>query len=149
MILDKLSNAALYEQVNPRFAAAFKFLNENDLLNLPAGKVHLEGDNLFVNILDFQGKEEKDAKMETHNDYIDIQIPINGTETMGWTPTVDLNEVTHPYNPEKDVTFFADKAVNMLTVEAGTMAIFFPEDGHQPGIAPGKSYRKIIVKVRV
>ena len=62
MILDKLTNAALYEQVNTRFAAAFKFLQENDLLNMPAGKVHLEGDNLFVNILDFQGKEEKDHR---------------------------------------------------------------------------------------
>lgn len=148
MILDKLENAALYEHVNPLFAAAFKFLRENDLLNMPAGKVHIDGDNLFVNILDFQGKEEKDAKMETHNEYIDIQIPVNGDETMGWIPTLDLKEVTLAYNPEKDVTFFADKAVNMLNVKAGCMAIFFPEDGHQPGIAPGKTYRKIIVKVK-
>ena len=26
---------------------------------------------------------------------------------------------------------------------------FFPEDAHQPGIAPGKEYRKLIVKAKV
>ena len=149
MIIDRLENAALYQQVHPRFAAAFKFLKENDLLNMPVGKVYLEGDDLFVNVLDFQGKEEGEAKMETHKDYIDIQIPINGTEIMGWKSALDLKEITHPYQAEKDVAFFADKAVNRLVVEPGTMAIFFPEDGHQPGIAPGQHYRKIIVKVKV
>jgi YhcH/YjgK/YiaL family protein len=66
---------------------------------------------------------------------------------MGWKPTADLKEVTQPYNSEKDLTFFADKAYNMLQIHPLEFAIFFPEDGHQPGIAQGK-LKKIIVKVR-
>ena len=58
MILDQLSNAARYESCHSRFKAAFDFLRSNDLLNMPAGKVELEGQDLFVNILDFKGKEE-------------------------------------------------------------------------------------------
>jgi YhcH/YjgK/YiaL family protein len=54
---------------------------------------------------------------------------------------------TQPYNSEKDLTFFADKAYNMLQIHPLEFAIFFPEDGHQPGIAQGK-LKKIIVKVR-
>jgi beta-galactosidase beta subunit len=34
-------------------------------------------------------------------------------------------------------------------VPAGHFTVFFPEDAHQPGIAPGKEYRKLIVKARV
>lgn len=149
MILDRLVNAGVYEHVHPRFKQAFEFLQENDLLALPAGKIELDGKNLFVNVLDFKGKSEVEARMEIHKDYIDIQLPVDGVETMGWKATADLQEETQLYDTEKDVAFYADKAVNMIRVESGCMAIFFPGDGHQPGIAPGASYRKVIVKVRV
>lgn len=149
MILDKLVNAGLYEQVHPRFKQAFDFLKKNDLKALPAGKIELDGKDLYVNVLDFKGKSETEARMETHKDYIDIQVLVDGVEIMGWKPTVDLKEETQAYDAVKDVAFYADKAVNLLRVEGECMAIFFPEDGHQPGIAPGASYRKVIVKVRV
>lgn len=149
MILDRLVNAGLYEQVHPRFKQAFDFLKKNDLKALPAGKIELDGKDLYVNVLDFKGKSEAEAKMETHKDYIDIQVPVDGDELMGWKATVDLCEETQAYDAAKDVAFYADKAVNLFKVEGGCMAIFFPEDGHQPGIAPGASYRKVIVKVRV
>ena len=111
--------------------------------------IELDGKDLYVNVLDFKGKSETEARMETHKDYIDIQVPVDGVEIMGWKPTVDLKEETQAYDAVKDVAFYADKAVNLLRVEGECMAIFFPEDGHQPGIAPGASYRKVIVKVRV
>ena len=147
MILDKLTNSGLYESVHPRFKKAFDFLNSTDLAQIPLGKIELEGSDLVVNIVEVDGKTVDDARMETHNNYIDIQVPVSQIETMGWKPTADLKEVTQPYNSEKDLTFFADKAYNMLQIHPLEFAIFFPEDGHQPGIAQGK-LKKIIVKVR-
>jgi len=147
MILDKLTNSGLYESVHPRFKKAFDFLNSTDLAQIPLGKIELEGSDLVVNIVEVDGKTVDDARMETHNNFIDIQVPVSQIETMGWKPTADLKEVTQPYNSEKDLTFFADKAYNMLQIHPLEFAIFFPEDGHQPGIAQGK-LKKIIVKVR-
>jgi YhcH/YjgK/YiaL family protein len=147
MILDKLTNYGLYENVHPRFKKAFDFLNSTDLVQAPLGKIELEGSDLVVNIVEVDGKTADDARMETHNNFIDIQVPVSLIETMGWKPTADLKEVTQPYNSEKDLTFFADKAYNMLQIHPLEFAIFFPEDGHQPGIAQGK-LKKIIVKVR-
>ena len=147
MILDKLTNSGLYESVHPRFKKAFDFLNSTDLSQIPLGKIELEGSDLVVNIVEVDGKTVDDARMETHNNFIDIQVPVSQIETMGWKPTADLKEITQPYNSEKDLTFFADKAYNMLQIHPLEFAIFFPEDGHQPGIAQGK-LKKIIVKVR-
>jgi YhcH/YjgK/YiaL family protein len=147
MILDKLTNSGLYESVHPRFKKAFDFLNSTDLAQIPLGKIELEGSDLVVNIVEVDGKTVDEARMETHNNFIDIQVPVSQIETMGWKPTADLKEVTQPYNSEKDLTFFADKAYNMLQIHPLEFAIFFPEDGHQPGIAQGK-LKKIIVKVR-
>ncbi len=147
MILDKLSNAGLYVNVHPLFTKAFEFLTSNDLATLPLGKIELDGSNLVVNVVEVDGKSPEAARMETHNNFIDIQVPVSRVEVMGWKPTADLSEVTDPYNIEKDLTFYSDKAYNMLNIHPLEFAVFFPEDGHQPGIAEGK-LKKVIVKVK-
>jgi biofilm protein TabA len=148
MIIDTLENGIKYASVNPRFAKAFAYLTNNDLASLPAGKIELEGSDLVVNIVDITGKTAEEARMETHNNFIDIQVPVGQAERMGWKATSKLSEITEAYNDAKDVTFFADKATCFIDVQPYEFAIFFPEDGHQPGISRG-TYRKIIVKVRV
>jgi len=148
MILDSLKNSAMYEGLHPRFKAAFDFVKNTDFSKLEPGKIELDGKNLFVNFAEGTGKTPEDAKMETHNEYIDIQVPFTSTEIMGYIPAVDLKAPVDGYNTEKDITFFTDKASTFVTVLPGQFAIFFPEDGHQPGIGEG-TFRKIIVKVKV
>ncbi|MBQ8100597.1 MAG: YhcH/YjgK/YiaL family protein [Paludibacteraceae bacterium] len=149
MILDKLENLEDYE-LGGLFGRAIAFLRDNDLQSLPACKIKVQGDDLVVNIQDFAGKEEADCRMEAHRDFADIQIVLgDGEERMGWKAQDDCKEVLTAYNEEKDVEFYKDKADSFVTVHAGQAAIFFPTDAHQPGIAPGRHYRKVIVKVKV
>jgi YhcH/YjgK/YiaL family protein len=86
--------------------------------------------------------------METHSRFIDIQVPVTAAEFMGWKSAERLADSLDAYNAEKDVTLYADQADTMLKVRVGEFAVFFPEDGHQPGIGEGK-WRKIIVKIRI
>ncbi len=58
MILDKLENADWYYDSVPGLKEFMKFYNDNDLEELPACKIYLDGKDLFVNIVDFKGKEE-------------------------------------------------------------------------------------------
>ena len=146
MILDTLENSGKYESIHPRFKQAFDFLRDTDLLALPFGKIELDGTNLIIIVADQECKTSDEAKMETHNKYIDIQIPLSASETMGWIAGNKLKLPTAAYNQEKDLTFFADKASNFLNVQPFDFAIFFPEDGHQPGIGIG-NHKKIIVKI--
>ncbi len=148
MILDSLKNSEMYECMHPRFKAAFDFVKNTDWTKMDSGKFELDGKNLFVNFVKIPGKTVETAKMETHNDYIDIQIPCTAVETMGYIPTIDLKDPIDPYSPEKDITFFRDPATTFIKVAPGQFAIFFPEDGHQPTIAEG-TFQKIIVKVKV
>ena len=91
-------------------------------------------------------KTKEEAKLETHNQFIDIQIPLSGVEVMGYTPRTDLPE--EAYNAEKDITFYKGLAKDYLTITPGMFAIFFPQDGHAPGVTPD-GVKKVIVKVRV
>ena len=146
MIIDKLENIGMYASVNPLFAQAIEFLKSTDLNAHELGKVVLKEGELFVNFAAARPKTKDDAKIETHNNFIDIQIPLTGTELMGYMPRADLAEAE--YNAEKDVTFYPGHATDYLTVKPGMFAIFFPEDAHAPGVTEVE-LKKVIVKVRV
>ena len=79
--------------------------------------------------------------------HIDIQIPLSGTEVMGYTAAKDCVPADAPYNVEKDITFFEGLAETYVAVKPGMFAIFFPQDGHAPGITPD-GVKKVIVKVK-
>ena len=110
------------------------------------GKLTLKENELTVNFAQARPKSKEEAKLETHNNFIDIQLPLSGVELMGYTPRTDLPEAE--YNAEKDITFYEGLAQDYLTIKPGMFAIFFPEDGHAPGITPD-GVKKVIVKVRI
>ena len=146
MVHDLLENSKRYEILNPRFKQAFDFLKTTDLTNLPLGIMELDGKNLYVNVQEIEGRTPDIIQMETHEQYIDIQVPISGTEWMGWVARKNLKFPVDKYNAEKDITFYNDKTTNIIHVQLSEFVIVFPEDGHQPGIVEGK-HKKLIVKV--
>lgn len=144
MILDTIDNLEQYASLNPLFAQAIEYLKQTDLQALPVGKVQLKGDDLTVNVSQTQPKTKEQAKLETHRKYVDIQIPLSGTEVMGYTPASDLPQAE--YNAEKDITFYPGLAESYVTVKPGMFTIFFPQDGHAPAITE-TGVKKIIVKI--
>lgn len=147
MIIDTLENLEQYASVNPRFAKAIEYLKSTDLNAQEPGKVELGGKDLVVNFSIAKGKTKEQAQLETHKNFIDIQIPLSCTEVMGYTPACNLPE--GEYNAEKDITKFAMPSEAYIPVHPGMFAIFFPQDGHAPCISEEESIRKVIVKVRV
>jgi YhcH/YjgK/YiaL family protein len=146
MILDSLENLGNYAVLNPLFAEAVRFLRDTNLAALEPGKIVLEPDKLIVNVNSIPPKTADEAKLETHVEYIDIQVPITAEETMGYTPAEDLPEA--PYDAAVDMALYPGRAANYFTLKPGMFAIFFPADGHAPGITP-TGLKKIIIKVKV
>ena len=147
MIIDKLENLKNYASVNPLFPKVVEFLQQNDLNALEAGKHEIVGKDLFVNIQMAKGRTPAEATIETHNNMIDIQIPITAAETYGYTQREDLPDVA--YNEEKDITKYPGLAADSyVTCQLGMMAIFFPQDGHAPCIANVPEFRKAIFKIK-
>lgn len=148
MIVDDVKNGMKYSSLNPRFAKAFEFLNNENLAALPLGKVVLDGDDMWANVVEIKGNTAETAIMEVHRNFIDIQVPVSKTERFGWKALDKLTEPKEAYNADKDCAFFADEASLFLDLKPLEFAVFFPEDGHQPGIVEGP-HKKIIIKVRV
>ena len=146
MIHDSLKNASSIEKLHPLFKKAFNYLINTDFSTMENGRYDLEGDQLFVSISSVKGKDKKEAAIETHRKYIDIQLPLLGVEKIGWKAASDLQVESSPYNPEKDITFYVDRPTAYTKIYPGEFVIYFPEDGHAPCIGEGE-IRKIVVKV--
>ncbi len=144
MIIDTLENLEKYAAVNVLFPQVVAFLKEHNPETLEPGKYILQEGDLFVNVTDANPKTREQARLESHNRMIDIQIPL-GEEVYGYTPRTALPEET--YNAEKDITFYPGAAESYVALKKGMFAIFFPQDLHAPCIAE-KPVRKLIFKVR-
>lgn len=147
MILDSLDNLHKYVALNPRIQKVVDFIKANDLAAVPSGKVQIDGDDVFGNFQTLKGKTKEEAKLETHNVMLDIQVPFNTAESMGYTPRRDLPQ--GEYNDVNDITFYEGLAEQYITVHPGEFAIFLPQDGHAPCIAPDKEIQKVIFKVKL
>jgi biofilm protein TabA len=150
MITDTLELCHRYASLHPRFAAAFEYLKKLPA-DQPLGRHEIDGDNCFALTQSYTTKLAADGKFESHEKYIDIQFIQTGAETLLWAPRATL-KVTQPYNAEKDVAFYAMPArTTPVNLVAGEFVIFFPEDGHAPGIEFGSAatVRKIVIKIRV
>ncbi len=148
MIIDSIENSTLYEQINPYFKQAFDYIKGLDFSFEESGKTVLIDDVLILNINESKLKATTDAKLEAHNKYIDIQLPLSCAETFGWKRRSKCNNVDVPFNVEKDIEFYSDFPSTCFTICPGEFVIFFPEDAHAPCIGDGE-IRKIIVKVSV
>ncbi len=150
MIIDSIQNASKYYSVHPLFEKAFQYINSQDLAKLEDGKFEIDGENLKAIVSNKNGMtaEESTAKFECHNNYIDIQVCINGKETMGWKPRETCTSQKGDYNPEKDVVFYSDSPDMYFQLTNGQFAIFFPNDVHAPMIGEGL-IKKLVIKVKI
>ncbi len=148
MIIDTIQNAHKYFSVHPLFAKAFEYIQQTDLANAADGKSDIaEGLKAIFSNAPGKTKETSLQKFECHNKNIDIQLCINGVETIGWKPREKCVTPRGEYNDEKDVLFYDDAPDTYFQLTDGQFAIFFPEDVHAPMIGEGE-IKKLVIKVK-
>ena len=149
MIIDTIEQAHKYFGLHPLFETAFEFILKNDLKITPDGTIEMpENIRAFITTSIGKTKETSLEKFECHDQFIDIQLCITGTETFGWKPRSTCKTQKGAYNPEKDVRFFADKPDMYFQLTDNQFTIFFPEDVHAPMIGNGE-IKKMVVKIKI
>ena len=100
----------------------------------------------------YAAKVRADGFFESHRKFIDVQVVIDGGETM---EVADIGRLTarQPYNGDRDLIVYEDCSTPaLLRVHAGEAAIFFPADGHMPGLrinSEATLVRTTVIKVPV
>lgn len=147
MILSNLNNRAELEKLHPLMPRLFEFIAQNDILSMPLGIIEIEGRELFINNQAPELFTPENAPIEVHKNYIDVQVLLEGEETMGWKPLEEIKEWRGEYDQAKDVRFSDERCDHFVTLKPGELTVFYPEDGHAPAIGTAP-IRKFIAKLR-
>ncbi|MBO4906081.1 MAG: YhcH/YjgK/YiaL family protein [Bacteroidaceae bacterium] len=153
MILDNIDALSKYEGLNPRFHHVVSFLKNTDLNSLSTGVHEICGKDVYVNIQEMKPRGKDEARWESHEQMIDIQLLLSGDEQHGWLPLAALPAAE--FDKQNDIAFYDGyEQLQPMPVEPTyfrlspmQMAIYFPEDVHKPAITE-QGLRKAIFKVR-
>lgn len=148
MIVTNLNNTERIESLHPLFKKLFDYVKTHDILNTPCGRIDIDGDNLYINNVNPECIPAEKQVLEVHRDYIDVQILLQGKETIGWKALEDSKEEVKPYEKDGDCALYSDTPTTWIHLVPDQLAIFFPEDAHAPVIGEGK-IRKMIAKVKL
>ena len=85
MICDTLEHLARYNGLHPNLDTAIDYLLTHDLSALPNGRTEVDGDEVFINVMDAALHPDAGYHPEYHKLYADLQIDITGGEGWGYT----------------------------------------------------------------
>jgi biofilm protein TabA len=152
MIVADLKNSEQQTSMTPFMQKAVVFLRQSNVDELPDGTVEIDGRRVFAIIQRYETLSTGEPKFEYHQKYIDMQFIVSGEEIIGWVPR-DRMKITEPYDSERDICFgvAASRDMSLIHLQAGQLAVLYPEDGHAPKLAAGapSPVMKIVVKVAV
>ncbi len=149
MIYDKLSNITLYKGISKNLDTAIQFISTHDLNELPLGKTTIDGDRVYINVMETKAQPIEERKYEVHKNYMDIQIDLIGTERVD---TGDYHQVTlEDYHQENDVAAASSEDLAQCILGPGNFIICMAREPHKPNIAVSDDtfLKKAVVKVHI
>ena len=92
MIKNSLKYIKNYLNLSDKIRCGLEYLMQNNLKLLENGGYDISGDDIYVNIQDYNTKPKENGLWEAHRKYIDIQFMIEGSELIGVGEIQDLND---------------------------------------------------------
>ena len=85
MIFGNIHNLKEFPFLEEQIKECFTYAKEHDLASYEKGSHAIDGDRLFVNIVEYTTTIPEKRFWEAHKNYLDIHVMIHGTEQ------IDLN----------------------------------------------------------
>ena len=146
MLVDSFDYIACYKGLHPNLDTAIDWLNSHTLDALENGRTIIDGENVFVNVMDADLRDAEGAAFEYHRRYADLQIDLSGSEHGGWA---SVGQPAGEFSTESDVGFASGPEHAGGELGEGRFVIFFPGELHKPSCkTPGCDHvRKAVVKI--
>lgn len=131
-----------------------EYLNSLDHTKLALGHHELPGFNSkqawFV-VLEYNKEPLENFLPEVHKNYSDLQIVLEGSETMAWAIDTGEHSNAQPYNQERDLQFYdiAGMELNFIHAKCHQFYLFTPNIVHITNIENNdhRPVRKLVVKI--
>lgn len=147
MIYDTMTHLERYKGIHPNLDKGLDFLREKDLTTLPLGKTLIDGEKVFVNIMEAELREARVGQYEFHEKYLDIQFNLVGEEVIGigFLP----EEASTRYDETSDFGTMSCQKELFLPLGEDRFIICMLGEPHKPGIQGqlGNQVKKGVVKI--
>ena len=149
MIHGDLQQSESYRLLPTAFQTAIAFLQQQDLTALALGRHDIDGDRMYANVMSFETAPADTKQAEVHEEYIDLQVLIAGSERIEFALPG-----AHPPATEYDVAgdyYLVASMENCCEVVLAPLqfAAFFPAEPHKPGCIAkqAETLKKVVVKI--
>ncbi|HIJ68448.1 MAG TPA: YhcH/YjgK/YiaL family protein [Deltaproteobacteria bacterium] len=150
MIYDTLENFGKYFHTGSPLFNALSFAVEFDPAK-PDGRYEIESEKIYALVSSYETSPASQNRFEIHRKYADVQVVIEGEETVEVSLSSELRSVSE-YCGAKDKVFLESPMDSAsLVMRRGDFAVIYPNEAHRPNCdVHGKLHvRKIVVKVRM
>lgn len=127
----------------------FDYARNHDLLSYETGSHPIDGDELFVNIVEYETTTPENRFWEAHRQYLDLHFMLRGPEQ------IDVNFIDNMAQKEfveKDDFLPLEGDPNShVVLNAGDFLLCYPADAHRTAVQVGSPavIKKAIFKIRI
>ena len=127
----------------------FDYARDHDLLSYEKGSHPIDGDELFVNIVEYETTTPENRFWEAHRQYLDLHFMLRGPEQ------IDVNFIDNMAQKEfveKDDFLPLEGDPNShVVLNAGDFLLCYPADAHRTAVQVGSPavIKKAIFKIRI
>ncbi len=151
MILSTITDLTRYRGLSVALDSAIEWLIAHADDEFEKGVISFaskDGKEIIVKCEEPALMPREKVRLEVHRRFIDIHVPLKGTEIIGWAPVESLQYEQQAYDEANDIAFYGDSAHSLLHVKRGQAVVLFTDDAHAPNIGLG-NHRKLCVKVPI
>ena len=147
MIFGNIKNLHEYDYLPVDIKKCFEYAASNNLLDFEKGSYKIDGNNLFVNIVEYETIDVENRFWEAHKNYLDLHLMLDGKEQ------IDVNFIGNMEEKEfveKDdfLPLEGDKNGHVI-LEKDDFLICYPNDAHRTAVKVNnlKKIKKAIFKI--
>lgn len=149
MIFGNIKKLEEYSFLEEQIKECFAYAAQHDLASFEKGSHEIDGERLFVNIVEYTTTVPEARFWEAHKKYLDVHLMLHGTEQidLNFIQNMDVKEFV-----EKDDFLPMDGDKNSSVIlRDGDFLICYPADGHRTAVAvkDPETIKKAIFKVRI
>ncbi|MDD6182522.1 MAG: YhcH/YjgK/YiaL family protein [Lachnospiraceae bacterium] len=149
MIFGNIHNLKEFPFLEEKIKECFEYAKSHNLVSYEEGSHEIDGERLFVNIVEYTTTKPEERFWEAHKNYLDVHVMLQGTEQidLNFIQNMDVKEFV-----EKDDFLPMDGDKNSSVIlRDGDFLICYPSDGHRTAVAvqEPEKIKKAIFKVRI
>lgn len=132
MIFGNINHLEEFGFLEDSVKKCFAYLKDHDLMSYEKGTHEIDGERLFVNVVEYTTTAAENRFWEAHKDYLDVHVMLKGQEQIdvNFIQNMELKE----YVKKDDFLPMEGEKNASVVLREGDFLVCYPSDGHRTAV---------------